>query len=206
MVLSPLLLPALASVAVFLLTADSRIWVLGGLMLAVLLAASLPGQFIAYYATILTLPLALLVPGVFEWLAIQRRRTRLAVLVPGTFLFGLAAFTTIGMLPRVNTDEPPSLVIGKSIEKVALGDDRLWIWGNQPQLYYYARVRPAHHYLVSGSRPSIDATNTAAVIAAPPRFIVVEEGEDLDPILALLRVRYEVLDALDTLVAYRRRD
>jgi 4-amino-4-deoxy-L-arabinose transferase-like glycosyltransferase len=208
---SPLLIPAGATLLVFAATRDTRLPLFGGLIGAAVISMALSGQFLAYYATVLLLPLALLIPGVLEWTGRRPFPQRVSVRALGVLAVALAAFVQFAAGGAMDFPDSPAGPIGRSISAAAAPSDRLWVRANFPQVYYYAGLRPAHRYFIAqGIRPNAERDAVSDLTATPPRFIVIEQGYDYPPLLALLRERYEVLAVEERggvrLTAYRRLD
>ena len=209
--ISPLLIPAGMTLAIFVVTRDTRLQLMGGLLAAALISVALSGQFLAYYAAILLPPLALLSPGALEWAGRRSRPQRVAVRALCMLAVGLAVFVQFTAVGAMDFPDSPAGPIGRAVSAAASPDDRLWVRANFPQVYYYAGLQPAHRYFIAqGIRPTAERDAVADLTATPPRFIVIEQRNDYPPLLALLEERYEVLaveerDAV-RLTAYRRRD
>lgn len=205
--LSPLLVPAAWALAVLILSRNERVWILGGLSLATLLAMILPGHFLPYYAASLTVPLSLLVPAIFEWGTGHGRRRRLTVLLPCAVLFAVALQGAIALPVENRASDGPDVLLADAISAVASPKDRLWVRTNHPALYYDTKLRPAARFFIAqGIRPSTAADAMAHFADAPPRCIVVHSVDDYAPLLPFLEEWYELLDMQGRFRAYRLRD
>jgi hypothetical protein len=106
------------------------------------LAVAAGGRFFGHYFHLILAPLCLLAAPVFGALWARRGRYRAALLVlcalPALFFFGLA---TAGRSVAAALDErePPYEQVAARIAARTGPDDRIFVWGNSPQLYYVAR-------------------------------------------------------------------
>jgi 4-amino-4-deoxy-L-arabinose transferase-like glycosyltransferase len=207
--LCPLLVPAVASLAVLTVQRGWRGAFLGGLTAAALLSLTHPGAFLPYYAWQVIPALALLSPAILEWMAVQRRVGRLSILLPGTAAVTFGVMVAVGRAALPVTRPTQSEFIGTTIAAEAHEGDRLWVRANYPHVYYYAGLRPAHRYFTSQApkmRAGAEAQTLAEIAAHPPRFIVVHTSEQSEVLHELLRDQYDAMATERELTAYRRRD
>jgi hypothetical protein len=106
------------------------------------IAVAAGGRFFGHYFHLILAPLCLLAAPAFGALWARRGRYRTALLVlcalPALFFFGLA---TAGRSVAAAWDErePPYQQVAARIAARTGPDDRIFVWGNSPQLYYLAR-------------------------------------------------------------------
>jgi hypothetical protein len=117
--------------------------VLGLLWLATsAVALSAGGRFFGHYFHLILPPLCLLAaPGFVRlWLAGGARRIGLAALcaLPALLFFALATFAR-PLAARLDEGEPPYAEIAARIDRLTVADERIFVWGNSPQLYVLAR-------------------------------------------------------------------
>jgi hypothetical protein len=117
--------------------------VLGLLWLATsAVAVTAGGRFFGHYFHLILAPLCLLAAPTFCRLWSKGRRYRVALsalcALPALFFFVLA---TIGRPLAVALDEgePPYDDVATRIAAITAPDDRIFVWGNSPQLYVLAR-------------------------------------------------------------------
>ncbi len=117
--------------------------VLGLLWLATsALALSAGGRFFGHYFHLILPPLCLLAaPGFVRlWQTGGARRLALAVLcaLPALLFFALGSFAR-PLAARLDESEPPYAEIAARIDRLTAADERIFVWGNSPQLYVLAR-------------------------------------------------------------------
>jgi len=106
------------------------------------IAVAAGGRFFGHYFHLILAPLCLLAAPRFSALWARRGWSRAALLVlcalPALLFFGLA---TIGRSVAAALDErePPYEQVAARIIARTAPDDRIFVWGNSPQLYYVAR-------------------------------------------------------------------
>lgn len=106
------------------------------------IALAAGGRFFGHYFHLVLAPLCLLAaPGFCRWWRAGRRsRVALVVLcaVPALAFFGLA---TAGraLAARLDEGEPPYQQVAARIDALTAPDERVFVWGNSPQLYILAR-------------------------------------------------------------------
>jgi hypothetical protein len=117
--------------------------VLGVLWLATsAVAVAAGGRFFGHYFHLILAPLCLLAAPAFcrIWGKGWSYRGPLALLcvLPTLFFFGLA---TIGrpLASALDEREPPYLEVAARIASLTAADERIFVWGNSPQLYVLAR-------------------------------------------------------------------
>jgi hypothetical protein len=100
------------------------------------------GRFFGHYFHLVLAPLCLLAAPGFCRLWVRGRSARAALLalcaLPALFFFGLA---TIGRPLAAAWDggEPPYAEVAARIDALTAPGDRIFVWGNSPQLYVAAR-------------------------------------------------------------------
>ncbi|MFN8637962.1 MAG: glycosyltransferase family 39 protein [Dehalococcoidia bacterium] len=209
--LLPLVLPAGASMVLLTAERTRRAAVLWLLLAAGVIGVVLPGAFLPYYVWAACAPLALMVPAVFEWLPTRSRAQRRLVILPGVFILVIMVYVSIS-IPAAMVPGPyveGARELGETIARAALPGDRLYVRANAPQVYYYARLRPAHRYFTPQAiavRPDVETEIVEALAHDPPAFVVIDEH---DPgtsaaLRDLLSTRYRLLDASGELAAYAR--
>jgi len=105
-------------------------------------AVAAGGRFFGHYFHLVLAPLCLLAGPGFARLWSRRGRCRATLLVlcvlPALTFFGLA---TIGrpLAAALDGREPPYEEVAARIAELTATDDRVFIWGNSPQLYVFAR-------------------------------------------------------------------
>jgi hypothetical protein len=117
--------------------------VLGVLWLATsALSVAAGGRFFGHYFHLILAPLCLLAAPAFArlWCAGWSRRAPLCALcaLPALLFFGLA---TVGrpLAARLDEGEPRYDVVAARIAALTTPDERIFVWGNSPQLYILAR-------------------------------------------------------------------
>jgi len=117
--------------------------VLGVLWLAsAVVALAAGGRFFGHYFHLVLAPLCLLAaaPFVRLWNAGWSRRAPLVALcaLPALFFFALATFAR-PLAAALDEREPPTAEVAARIAALTAADDRIFVWGNTPQLYLLAR-------------------------------------------------------------------
>lgn len=117
--------------------------VLGVLWLATsALAVTAGGRFFGHYFLLILAPLCLLAASAFARLWTMHRSYRLALVllcaVPAVVFFVLA---TVGgpLAAALDEGEPPYEDVARRIAALTTADERIFVWGNSPQLYILAR-------------------------------------------------------------------
>lgn len=149
------------------------------------------GRLYAHYAIPLVVPLGVLAAiGVDRVLLLvsgaSRAPMRLAYVVPmaatcavsvvGAVLSGQMSFVA------VMRDHPRSVAVATAIRNVTAADDRVWVWGNEPQVYLYAGRRQATRYayllplVTPGYTTSQQVASVVADLAADPPGAIVDVG------------------------------
>ena len=118
--------------------------VLGLLWLATsAVAVATGGRFFGHYYHLILAPLCLLAAPAFcrLWSKGWSHRVTLSVLcaLPALFFFGLATFGRPLAAAWDEGDEPPYEDVAARIAALTAPDDRIFVWGNSPQLYVLAR-------------------------------------------------------------------
>jgi len=100
------------------------------------------GRFFGHYFHLILAPLCLLAtPGFCRWWNAGRLARAVLVVacaVPALAFFGLA---TVGraLAARLDEGEPPYEDVAARIDALTTADERIFVWGNSPQLYILAR-------------------------------------------------------------------
>lgn len=106
------------------------------------IAVSAGGRFFGHYFHLVLAPLCLLAgPGALRlWQAGRARRAMLLVLcaVPALVFFALASFAR-PLTAVLDENEPPYERVASRIAALTAPDERVFVWGNSPQLYVLAR-------------------------------------------------------------------
>ena len=106
------------------------------------IALSAGGRFFGHYFHLILAPLCLLAAPTFArlWNKGVFYRTSLAVLciLPALFFFWLASFGR-PLAAAMDETEPPYDEVVARIMALTTPDDRIFVWGNSPQLYVLAR-------------------------------------------------------------------
>jgi 4-amino-4-deoxy-L-arabinose transferase-like glycosyltransferase len=232
-------LPLVAGAAASLTNADlwtgkraERTTLCGFLIVSAIGAAS-SGRFFPHYYIALLPPLTLLAAPVLAalWLDTGRTRDRRVVrwLSLGLVAAAAALFFVIDSLALARL--APETQVGLYIRTHSNPDERLFVWGTQPQIYIDARRRPASRYIstfpLTGyifgpPLPNIDTSGrilpgawnhlTRDFLAHSPRYIVdVEVGPSARypinqfPTLAhLLATEYRPVLRTEDSVVYQR--
>jgi hypothetical protein len=118
--------------------------VLGLLWLATSAVALVAGgRFFGHYFHLILAPLCLLAAPSFcrFWSKGRASRVALSVLcaLPALFFFGLATIGRPLAAAWDEGDEPPYQNVAARIAALTAPDDRIFVWGNSPQLYVLAR-------------------------------------------------------------------
>jgi hypothetical protein len=118
--------------------------VLGLLWLATSAVALVAGgRFFGHYFHLILAPLCLLAAPSFcrFWSKGRAYRVALSVLcaLPALFFFGLATIGRPLAAAWDEGDEPPYQDVATRIATLTAPDDRIFVWGNSPQLYVLAR-------------------------------------------------------------------
>ncbi len=177
-----------------------------GLLLAGGLAVVLPGRYLLYYATLLLPTLSLCVPPAFSWLRHGGPWVRIPAAAVLAFCCYIAVVAGDYFVPRF--DLPQGSTLGSAIRGAARPEDRLWVHSNQPQIYYYSGVLPAHRYFTPqalAAREGADQQTLRDLEANPPRFIVSDVERYFPGLLEFLTANYDVLATEDDLIAFVRR-
>ncbi len=116
---------------------------LGALWLATSIVAwATGGRFFGHYFHLILAPLCLLAaPAACRlWNAGRARRAALVALcaLPALTFFALATFAR-PVAAAVDGGEPPYGEVAARIDALTTPDDRIFVWGNSPQLYVQAR-------------------------------------------------------------------
>jgi hypothetical protein len=105
-------------------------------------AVTAGGRFFGHYFHLLLAPLCLLAAPRFWrlWNAGSSRRAPLAALcaLPALAFFALATFAR-PIAAALDEREPPYGAVAARIDALTGADDRIFVWGNSPQLYVLAR-------------------------------------------------------------------
>jgi hypothetical protein len=105
-------------------------------------ALSAGGRFFGHYFHLILPPLCLLAAPAFSrlWNARPVNRLVLAALcaLPALLFFALATFAR-PLTARLDEREPPYDEVAAAIDRLARPDERIFVWGNSPQLYVLAR-------------------------------------------------------------------
>lgn len=149
------------------------------------------GRFFAHYAIPLAIPLALLAAfGVERMLvlAAQLRSTagRAAVILPPLLTLLVAAAASVAggrmeLLP-VARDHQRTEQVAAAVRQLSTSAERIWVWGNEPQLYLVAERSPATRYsylyplVTPGYTTQQMVDETAAHLAAEGPAVVVDAG------------------------------
>jgi hypothetical protein len=121
----------------------SAVEVLGLLWLATsAVALSAGGRFFGHYFHLVLPPLCLLAAPLFcrLWQRGRAFRSSLAALctLPALIFFALATFGRT-LAARLDEGEPPYELVAARIDQLTAPDERIFVWGNSPQLYVLAR-------------------------------------------------------------------
>ncbi|HEY6476388.1 MAG TPA: hypothetical protein VI456_07370, partial [Polyangia bacterium] len=107
---------------------------------AVALAAG--GRFFGHYFHLILPPLCLLAAPRFArlWQTGRARRIGLGALgaLPALIFFALATFAR-PLAARLDEREPPYAELAARIDRLTAADERIFVWGNSPQLYVLSR-------------------------------------------------------------------
>jgi hypothetical protein len=105
-------------------------------------ALSAGGRFFGHYFHLILPPLCLLAAPGFCRLWNARPTSRLALgalcAVPALLFFALATFAR-PLTARLDEREPPYEAVAARIDRLTTPDERIFVWGNSPQLYTLAR-------------------------------------------------------------------
>ncbi len=117
--------------------------VLGFLWLATsTVALSAGGRFFGHYFHLILPPLCLLAAPRFVrlWQGGRTRRIGLIALcaLPASLFFALGTFAR-PLAARLDEGEPAYGVVAARIDRLTAADERIFVWGNSPQLYVLAR-------------------------------------------------------------------
>jgi len=100
------------------------------------------GRFFGHYFHLILAPLCLLAaPGFCRlWSKASSYRVTLVVLcaLPASFFFALATFAR-PLAAALDASEPPYDDVAARIDSITTPEDRIFVWGNTPQLYVLAR-------------------------------------------------------------------
>jgi len=100
------------------------------------------GRFFGHYFHLVLAPLCLLAAPVFSrlWATSRAHRASLLTLcaLPALFFFGLATFAR-PLAAAWDGREPPYEEVATRIAALTAPDERVFVWGNSPQLYLLAR-------------------------------------------------------------------
>ncbi len=107
--------------------------------LASLMAVGVGRRFFGHYFLQPELTLALLAAG-FAF-RLGTRRGILCLGVPSLLSFVVAIWPEMSQ-PILNSDDPDFRLIGRTVAARTAPSDTIWVWGNVPQIYYYADRRP----------------------------------------------------------------
>jgi hypothetical protein len=118
------------------------------------------GRFFGHYFHLVLAPLCLLAaPGfVGLWWRGRRARTALVALcaLPALAFLALSTFGR-SLAARLDEGEPPYEVVAARIDSLTAPDERIFVWGNSPQLYVLARrpmgARFSSSNFVTGESP-----------------------------------------------------
>jgi hypothetical protein len=163
----------------------------GGVLLIVwtlesLYAVTLGRRFFGHYFLQLELPLSLLAAPVVADLWERRPRVTVALLaLPATVFFVIAAVPEV-TAKLVYAADPDYLAVGQAVAARTKPDDRIWVWGNVPQVYFTAERAPGVRFtfcnyltgLSPGSRSEYDPTVDPRANAVPEAWGMVVR--DLD--------------------------
>jgi hypothetical protein len=119
---------------------DVWLWLLAG---AVAACAGL--RFFGHYYAQLIPPAALLAAGVAPSLAARARRTAIAGMVLPAVVCAGAAF-----VPAGDTVSLPVQAVARRIDAVSAPDERVFVWGDFPELYWAADRAPATRFIHTG--------------------------------------------------------
>ena len=113
--------------------------------------AMLPGgRFFGHYFLQPLAPLAVLaalaMPRLWEVANRRRRYLILASLVIPVALFTTLNFRRTQMLRIVGEIEPDYAAVGQRVGQLTTPDERIFVWMNSPQIYYYAKRTPATRF------------------------------------------------------------
>jgi len=105
-------------------------------------AVTAGGRFFGHYFHLVLAPLCLLAAPVFcrLWSQGASRRASLILLcaLPALAFFALATFAR-PLAGALDEREPPYAEVAASIDQLTAADERIFVWGNSPQLYVLAR-------------------------------------------------------------------
>ncbi len=105
-------------------------------------ALSAGGRFFGHYFHLVLPPLCLLAaPGFLRlWNGRRLNRLVLAALcaLPALLFFALATFAR-PLTARLDEGEPPYDEVAAAIDRLTTPDERIFVWGNSPQLYVLSR-------------------------------------------------------------------
>lgn len=111
-----------------------RVWALG-----CALAVCVGGRFFGHYFLQLELPLCLLgAPIVARAWSRRPRLTAVALAAPAAFFFAFAS-APAQVRGLLNGQDPNWVAIGQKLAVQSDAEDSLFVWGNAPLLYHYAR-------------------------------------------------------------------
>jgi hypothetical protein len=104
-------------------------------------ALSAGGRFFGHYFHLILPPLCLLAAPGFVRLGQKGRGTRAAIValsaLPALVFFGLATFAR-PLAAALDEREPPYAEVAARIDRVTTANERIFVWGNSPQLYVLA--------------------------------------------------------------------
>jgi hypothetical protein len=155
-------------------------------LLESLYSVTLGRRFFGHYFLQPELPLCLLAAGPVARLWERRPRlVALALGVPAVVFFGIAALPELTR-PLVYAADPDFWAIGRAVAARTKPDDRIWVWGNVPQIYFTAERAPGVRFtfcnyltgLSPGSRSENDPAYDSRQNAVPGAWDLVVE--DLD--------------------------
>lgn len=112
------------------------------------------GRFETHYVAPLAIPLSVLATAGAADVVRRRRRSRVAfALIATAWLVTLGISTTISVLntmqlgAAVDAETRRTHLVANYVAEHSSPGERIWVWGNEPQLYYLAAREPASRFL-----------------------------------------------------------
>ncbi|HEX3220060.1 MAG TPA: hypothetical protein VHU77_08575 [Candidatus Limnocylindria bacterium] len=141
------------------------------------------GRLFAHYVIPLSIPLALLAGLGAERLRAlpKRHRSRLLLPIAATCVISALAAGVAGAmeLGPISRDHAQSVAIAKILDQESEAEDRIWVWGNEPEVYLDSDRESATSYsymypLVTPgyTTPALIAATLADLERDPPKLIV----------------------------------
>lgn len=194
-------------------------------------------RFFPHYYLQLYPPLGILAGIRFsEWVSgprdSRKRRNRLSAVTPALVLIPLV-FWMLAFFPRRIPPEPDYRQIGDYIVSATGANDRIFVWGNFAEIYWYTKRNPATRLYnvglvtgLSGGRPpdidSVQLPNGMQILledfARTPPVLIIDIAparirdqhyqpiSDYPPIANYLKAYYYLETVIDDIHVYRRKE